>query len=297
LEPEAFVHVLEPASNTYVLQGGPAVPVRRARAWQQSPLTVAGLVLAVYAGWLLVGLLSGHDVRERVGFGTQFVSRPGAQALMQVDPHSRFVHRGFGWDGQFYYFIAVDPVLARQFVDDPSYRYKHILLPMLARSFALGRASVIPYTMLLINILAVAGGTLALAAWLRRHSISAWLALIYGLYPALFLSVRLDYTEPLSYGLMALAVYLYSFGGRRQLFGSALCFALSALARDKAIAFAFFFAVGLLVPEFSRWEPRLWLRELRARMPRAVVFGAIAGLPIGVYESPGASSPAARESG
>jgi hypothetical protein len=276
--------VNEPIATVDVAAAARGVPVGRSRAWQRSPLAVAGLVLAIYGAWLLIGLLSGHDVRERVGFGTQFVSRPQVQALMHVDPHSQFVHKGFGWDGQFYYFIAVDPVNARYFVDDPSYRYKHILFPLLARLFALGRASVIPYTMVLINLLAVSGGTLALAAWLRRNAISPWLALIYGLYPALFLSVRLDYTEPLSYGLMALAVYLYSFGGRRQVLGSSVCFALSALARDKAIAFAFFFTVGILLPDLSRWEPRVWLGQLRARLPRAALFGAIAGLPLALYE-------------
>jgi hypothetical protein len=262
----------------------PAVPIRRSPAWRRSPWTVAGLVFILYVAWLLKAFLSGHDAAERIGFGQDFVDRPHAQALMHVDPNSRFVYKGFGVDGQFYYFIAVDPLNARYFEDDAAYRYKHILYPMLARLLALGRTSLIPITMLLINVLAVAGGTLAVAAWLRRKSLSPWPALIYGLNPALFTAVRYDYTEPLSYGLIALAVYLYSFGGRRQLLGSSVCFALAALTRDKAIAFTFFYGAGLLLPGLSHRDPRRWMRELRTRVPRAAIFAAIAGLPVALYE-------------
>jgi hypothetical protein len=40
----------------------------------------------------------------------------------------------------------------------------------------------------------------------------------------------------------------------------------------------------MLLPDLSRWDPRGWLDELRARISRAAVFAAIAGLPVGLYE-------------
>jgi hypothetical protein len=261
-----------------------AVPVRRSAAWKRSSLAVASVVLLVYGVWISTLLLSGHDAREWINFGSDFVGRPHAQALMHVNPHGPFVRNGYGIDGQFYYFIAVDPVNAQYFEDDPVYRYKRIVYPMLARGLALGRANLIPYTMILINWLAVAGGTLAVAAWLKRKSVSPWLALIYGLFPGMFLSFQRDYTEPLSYALMALAVYLYSFGGKRQLLGAPLCFAVAALTRDKVLAFAFFYGAGVLLADFAEWDRRSWLRELWMRIPRAAVFGAIVGVPVGLYQ-------------
>jgi hypothetical protein len=250
----------------------------------QSPFTVAALVLALYALWIFSLLLSGHDAREWIGFGSDFVDRPHAQALMHVDPHGPFVRQGFGIDGQFYYFIAVDPVNAQYFEDDPIYRYKRIVYPLLSRALALGRADWIPYTMILINWLAVGSGTLAVAAWLKRKNLSPWLALIYGLYPGMFLAFQRDYTEPLSYALMALAVYLYSFGGKRQLVWSPLCFTLAALTRDKVIAFAFFYGAGILLADGVGRQPREWLRAIWSRIPRAAVFGALFGVPVGLYQ-------------
>jgi hypothetical protein len=264
--------------------GGRAIPVRRSAALKRSSLAVAALVLVLYGIWISIILFSGHDAREWINFGSDFVDRPHALALMHVDPHGPLVRKGFGIDGQFYYFIAVDPVNAQYFEDDPAYRYKRIVYPMLARALALGQARLIPYTMILINWLAVAGGTLAVAAWLKRKAVSPWLALIYGLYPGMFLAFQRDYTEPLSYALMALAVYLYSFGGKRQLLGAPLCFALAALTRDKVLAFAFFYGAGLLLADFAEWGRRTWVRELMARVPRAAIFGAIVGVPVGLYQ-------------
>jgi hypothetical protein len=130
--------VHEPVQLSPITAQHDEVPVRRSPACRQSPWTVAALVFVVYGAWLFVAFIGGHDARERVGFGRLYVERPHAQALMHISPRSRFVSRGVGNDGQFYYFMAVDPVNGRYFQDDAAYRYKHILYPMLARLLALG---------------------------------------------------------------------------------------------------------------------------------------------------------------
>src|SRR5260221_13671973 len=100
---------------------------------------------------------------------------------------------------------------------------------MLARPWALGQTQLTPDTLILLNLLAMAGGTLALAAWLRRRGRSPWLALIYGLSLGLFIAVNGDLTEPMAYAVVALAVYLLDFRGRRRLFWAALCFGAAVL--------------------------------------------------------------------
>ncbi len=93
-----------------------------------------------------------------------------------------------GYDGQYYFFLAVDPVHARDYMIGPDdeadragYVYSRPLYPALARAGGLGSARRIPYAMLAINLLAVGAGTLAVALWLRRHSTSPWFGLLYGL--------------------------------------------------------------------------------------------------------------------
>jgi len=64
-----------------------------------------------------------------------------------------------GYDGQFAYFIAVDPLGAAPLIDVPAYRYQRIVYPLLARLLALGRREWIPWMLPLVNLIALAAGT------------------------------------------------------------------------------------------------------------------------------------------
>jgi hypothetical protein len=256
----------------------------RLPAWTRRPVAVGALVFALYGAWFGGLLLSGHDVHEWILFGHQFVSRPHAQQLMHVNPHASYVAKGFGNDGQFYYYIAVDPVNAQYFTDSPGYRYKRIFYPMLARLLALGQPQLIPYTLIIINWFAVAGGTWVIAAWLKRRRLSPWLALIYGLYPALLVSFQRDLTEPLSYALIALGFYLFGFGGKWQLLASPASFALAVLTRDKSIAFAAFYGAALLFENLRQTSGSERRAQLWSNIRRAVVFAAVLGVPVLAFQ-------------
>lgn len=68
-----------------------------------------------------------------------------------------------GYDGQFTYFIARDGAGAEPFIDGASLRYQRIIYPLFARLLAVGQADLIPYTLILINVLALGIGAGALA--------------------------------------------------------------------------------------------------------------------------------------
>src|SRR5690348_16603456 len=136
-------------------------------SWRRSPWVVAGCVLAVYAVWIGAYLLGGHDIRDFINVGTRFLGQSNVSSAIRDDPTYRYRSPdGIGYDGQFAYYIALDPPNAHVYMDFPAYRYTRILYPMLARALAFGQPALIPYTLLLINYLAVVGGTLALALWL-----------------------------------------------------------------------------------------------------------------------------------
>jgi hypothetical protein len=141
-----------------------------------------------------------------------------------------------GYDGQFSYWLAVDPrpAAAGTHFDVPAYRYQRILYPLIARWLVLGQMVWIPWSLIAVNVIAQVGGTLAVEAWLAAHGLSPWYALTYGLWVGLVAAVRLDLNEPLSYALVA-GAFLAHYRGRLML--SALCLGLAMLAKETALVF------------------------------------------------------------
>ena len=243
------------------------------------PYTVAATVLVVYGSWLVFCFQGGHPPRDFLVLGSQFAHGSTASAAISNSDAVQQRLDPVGYDGQFAYYIAVDPVNARYYMAGDTgggagYRYGRILYPMTARFLALGRPDIIPYTMLLINWLALGLGTLALAAWLRRKGVSPWLALIFGFYPGLFNSLHKDLNEPMADALVALAIYLFSYGGRNRTLWSAVCFSLAILTRETSILFAGVYGLAVL------WAGN----GPRANWPRMVQFFEITLAPFGLYE-------------
>lgn len=203
--------------------------------------------MLLYGLWLLAFFGPGHDPRDAALIGRHWVQQSHASSVITLDPTYPYAAGERGYDGEFVYFIALDPLHARFYTDAPSYRYTRIVYPLLARVVAAGRPSLVPYALLLINWLAIGGGTLALAAWLRRKGQSAWFALAYGFYPGLFVSLQRDTTEALAYGLVALGVFLWDGGGRCRLLWAATIFSLAALTRETTVLFPIAYGLGALL--------------------------------------------------
>ena len=164
------------------------------------------------------------------------------------------------------YYIARDPSTAAQYLDVPAYRFQRILLPLLGRTLAVGQQSLIPWTLLVINLISLAGGTWLLEKLLVQQGVSRWYALTYGLTVGIFASVRLSLSEPLAYGLVLGGITLAS----RERWGwSAVIFALAALAKETTLFFVAGYGLYLLLGR--RW----WM---------AIMFGGVAILPFAVWQ-------------
>lgn len=186
------------------------------------PWLVAGVaVLIVLAFDLLV--LTQHDLDPETFIlkGTKF---------SEQDPDGTV-----GYDGQFVYYIADDPLGAYRRMDIPSHRYKRVLYPALAWLFSFGgQEQVLPWSMLLINVLAVGAGTWSLAALLRSHNVHAAYALVFTGYVGTMFSVRADLNEPVAFALAIGGWYAYT---RRRESLSLILFALASLAKEVALLF------------------------------------------------------------
>jgi hypothetical protein len=184
------------------------------------PATIATAVAIFYVLWRLV-LFDGNPV-GLFELGTQFLD--GDQVGSE------------GYDGQFSYYIAIDPRPSQvaAHLDVPAYRYQRILFPLISRVLGLGISSWIPWTMLLTNLVAHWTGTYAVGKLLQRRGVSEWYALSYGLWVGLIAPIGLGLNEPLAYGLVAVGVLML---GRARLVAGPLILGASLFAKETAVVF------------------------------------------------------------
>ncbi len=141
---------------------------------------------------------------------------------------------GVGYDGRFSYHIAVNPLGFTDGLDEPNYRYQRILYPLLVKWMSLGRDGLVPWMMIVLNLVAAALCTALLGRLLLRRRASAWLALAFSLSVGFLLAMRMDLLEPLAFAL-ALAGLLSYEQRRPQL--AVLFFALGGLTKEVALLF------------------------------------------------------------
>jgi hypothetical protein len=137
-----------------------------------------------------------------------------------------------GYDGQFYYRLALDPAnwhaTAFGITMDQSYRYTRIGYPILAWFFSLGQHQLVPVVLVVLNLLAVAVIAMLGGMFARESGRHALWGLAFAAYFGLVISVGRDTAEPLAEacllgGLLAyrrgrtptylLATALFAWGG------------------------------------------------------------------------------------
>lgn len=207
----------------------------RERLARYLPAVVALLAGALYAGWRMGQ--AGWDPLALAELGDRYQS-----GAINGQP---------GYDGQFNYYIALDPSPAAVSprLDVPAYRYQRILYPLLARLLALGRPAWIPWTLLGLNLAAHAVGTGMVAAWMLDKGLSRKYALTYALWIGLLAPVGLDLNEPLSYALIAAAWLLW---GRKRPLPAAACLGLALFAKETAMVFWAAALAGSLLGDRNR---------------------------------------------
>jgi len=177
---------------------------------------------------------------------------------------STVVHPGVGYDGQFYYYLARDPLLRASdpgsFLDRPAYRYARVLYPLLAWAAALGQASAIPWMLLGVSLGAVVIGTVAAVDVVRLLGASRWLALVFAFSPAVMVGLVADLTEPTTFALVAIGVALH-LRGRHRAAGWTL--ALATLARETSLLVPLGFFLHAV------WR-RQWRESSAYALPQAV---------------------------
>jgi len=195
------------------------------------PLLITTIVVSLFTFGML----------RRSGFNASFFVTAGDVFCdpAAVPPNLPSFHNG-GYDGQFYYRLALDPFTSKRTdfgitLDNPSYRHQRILYPFLAWVMSAGRADLAPWAMLFINWAA-----LCLLGWLggsyaqtfKQHAL--W-GLFLPLYPGSLLSLTRDLVELLEVSLLFSSLFLLH---RSKPFWGAILLTLAVLAKETALLVA-----------------------------------------------------------
>jgi hypothetical protein len=216
-----------------------------------SPWIIVFAVLCVYSGSILAA--SQWDPMKFVNIGTFFDANKGKGM--------------YGYDGQFAYQIALDPLNASQYLDVPAYRYQRVLYPLLAHVISFGgNPKLLPWVLILINLLSIVGGTKVTEMLLLKHNQNHWYALSYGLFIGLLLSLRLDLTEALAFFWVQLAVFFFE---EKHFWRASLIFMLASLSRELSLTFV---AAAIMYLFFDK------------QYRRALIWGSVTLLPFVIWQ-------------
>ena len=154
-----------------------------------------------------------------------------------------------GYDGQFYYQIARDPLHAAPFLDKPPYRYQRIVYALVVFVLSAGQSALVPYMLLLVNFLAIVFSVEIAARLLTKYGLSPWFSLALGLYFGETAAFVFDTTEPFTYALVCLGLLLLE---KRYVTAAAISMGLATLSRDTAVLFPLGYAIFFVF--HRRWS-------------------------------------------
>jgi hypothetical protein len=233
----------------------------RRKKWL-TPTAVVVVVCLVYVLGVLIQ--AGGDPMAFVLLGTQFSAG---------DPQGTE-----GYDGQFAYQIALDPFEASSYIDVPAYRYQRILYPLLARCLALGQPALIPWTLILINLVAIGLGTRITELLLQDFRVNRWHALAYGLYGGQLLALRTDLNEPLAQALVMVAIFAWA---RERRVWAMVAFGLAALAKETTLIFLAAYILYCLHQRQWRWAIGLGLAAIPFAVYQGLLFSWLGSFGVG----------------
>jgi hypothetical protein len=179
-----------------------------------------------------------------------------------------------GYDGQFYYRLALDPFdwarTAFGITMDQSYRYTRIGYPVLAWLGSFGQHQLVPYVLVLINLVGVAAMAVLGGMFARASGRHALFGLAFAAYFGLVISVGRDTAEPVAEACMLGGLLAY----RRSRFVLAAClFAFGAITRETILLAPVGIAVVRLIA-MARRRDRPGLADLTWVAP-AVAYGVL----------------------
>jgi len=211
------------------------------RSLRQGPLSlwsrlnrplVPGII--AFLGWLGFALARWQIWAK--GHLTLFIMAGHVYTHRAQLPHGLLLVPSAGYDGQFYYRLALDPAnwnhTAFGITMDQSYRYTRLGYPILAWIFSLGQHQLVPVVLVVLNLFAVAAMAMLGGMFARDSGRHALWGLAFVAYFGLVISVGRDTAEPVAEACMLGGLLAYRRGGARMYLLATALFTYGAITRE-----------------------------------------------------------------
>jgi hypothetical protein len=184
--------------------------------------------------------------------GSEFVDSSKVPSPIKINP-------GPGYDGQFFYRYGIQPFSFEKTaygitLDHPAYRHQRITYPLLGWALSFGQASYLPFSLVLVNVLALAGLLVLLLRFCNHFGVPRIYCLFPLLFSGLWMSLGRDLAEPLE--CFFIAAGCYAFLKRKALYFT-LFTLLSLFTREPSAIVLFPLACAWLYDMFSKAHYRL----------------------------------------
>lgn len=230
-------------------------------------LAVVGLTLAAYLFYIGLKLAIGDfDVSRFITAGDMFTNASQLSTPIHILPHSA------GYDGQFYYRLALDPFTRQELdhgirLDNPPFRMQRIGYPLIVWLLSWGGTVAVPWLMVLVNLTAIGAIAFLGAKIVAQFQQSPAWALLLAFYPGLVVSLSRDLAECVALALTLAAIY--SAQSRRHLLAGLLGI-VAVLCRETTLLVLLGFGVmQLFEARTNTWKTN-WLWYL---LPPAAFLG------------------------
>ncbi len=242
---------------------GPAIWSRANRAALPGLVALLWAVSFAITSWWL---WDHGDISVFIMLGSHYAN--AAQLPPGVHPHA-----AYGYDGQFFYRLALDPAnlhhTAFGITMDQPYRYTRIGYPALAWLISLGQHQIVPVALIAVNILAIGGLGVLGGLFARQSGRHALWGLALPAYFGLITSLGRDTAEPLAAVCLLGGMLAYR---RRRPVLAAVLLAYGALTRETVLVVPVAIAIVRLA-QLARRRAKPGSDDLTWAVPIAVFTG------------------------
>ena len=213
------------------------------------PATICGFMFLFFAIPLA---RHNFDISNFIHAGDRFVDAAQVPAPIKVLDHSN------GYDGQFYYRLAIAPDAhaLKEFgvtFDGPAWRMQRIGYPVLVYLASGGRADLVPTMLVLVNFAGIAVIVFFSQQLRQQLNLPAWFPIAIAAWPGFFITLVCDTTEITALAFMMAAISAFL---ARRYWLYAMLAAASTLTRETSIMIfggVFAYTGLMLVVERGDW--------------------------------------------